>query len=151
MFAHASTSRKPAAGSKAFTLIELLAVMMILGILMALVIGVAKYITRSSDIESTRSNMSIIMAAIREYRQDADKYPTSQADLVAELKSVEMSRKQIDKLAKYVWSADNTEFLDAWGQPIVYSPTGGRAGAPGLTSPGPDGDIDTKEDNVRFD
>ena len=140
-----------AAGSSGFTLVELLAVMLILAILMTLVIGASKLIFSDVYVEETKAHMKVIMAAIRVYRDAKGQYPSSQATLVSDLTSVAKSRSLIGNLGENVWSPSNKdEFLDAWGKPIKYSPSGGLAGTPGLTSAGPDGDIATEEDNVRY-
>ncbi|MBL7221007.1 MAG: type II secretion system protein GspG [Phycisphaerae bacterium] len=143
-----STNRTVRSGG--FTLIELLAVMLILTILVLLIGGVANRIFNHIYIDETKNSMKIIMSAIVEYRKVKPAYPTDQASLVSELTSVAECRALIGKLEEKVWSTTSTnEFRDSWGNPIVYSPSGGLAGAPGLTSAGPDGDISTEEDNVR--
>lgn len=137
--------------SGGFTLVELLAVMLILAILMTLVIGASKLIFSNVYIDETKGNMKVIMAAITQYREVKGKYPPSQATLVSELITVPKARTLIGNLGENVWHPENKdEFRDSWGNAIVYSRTGGLAGTPGLTSAGPDGDIDTEEDNVRF-
>jgi len=132
----------------AFTLLELLALMLILAIIAALWAGITRPPT---DIyaRETKYNMQIIMAAINEYHRASGKYPPT-AGWVSELASAAESRKFIAKLGENVWNTTNTnEFHDAWGNAIAYSPTGGLAGGPGLVSAGPDGDHGTEEDNVR--
>ncbi|MDP6546032.1 MAG: type II secretion system protein [Phycisphaerae bacterium] len=143
------TSRNHAVRSSGFTLVELLAVMLILAILMGLVIGASRLLFADVYAKETKNTMAVVMSAITEYHKVTGNYP-SQANWVSELKNTEKSRKQIEKLGENVWSAtNNNEFRDAWGNKIEYSPNGGLAGAPGLTSAGPDGDISTEEDNVR--
>ena len=133
-----------------FTLVELLAVMLILAILMTLAGGTLWRIFRDVRVEETKNNMQIIMAAITEYRRVKPEYPIASA-WVSQLAATAESRALIGDLGENVWSAaNNDEFRDAWGNAIAYSPSGGPAGAPGLTSGGPDGEIDTKEDNVRY-
>ena len=149
MSATPGTSRNHAVRSGGFTLVELLAVMLILGILMALVLGASKLIFKDVYVEETKSNMAVIMTAIKAYRKATGSYP-SQSGWVGQLAGNAESKKFIAKLGENVWKTTSTgEFLDAWGNAIKYSPTGGLAGAPGLTSAGPDGDHGTEEDNVR--
>ena len=144
------TSTNRAVRSSGFTLVELLAVMLILAILMTLVVGASRLIFSDVYVNETKSSMQIIMAAITEYREVAGKYPTA-SGWVSQLAATAKSRALIGNLGENVWSAtNNDEFRDAWGNAIHYSPSGGLAGAPGLTSGGPDGEIDTKEDNVRY-
>ena len=125
--------------------------MFILAILVAVVIWSIGPDPHKAYARETKANMQIIMAATREYHDAQGKYPSSQATLVSDLTSVAKSRSLIGNLGENVWSPSNKdEFLDAWGKPIKYSPSGGLAGTPGLTSAGPDGDIATEEDNVRY-
>jgi len=150
MSAMPRTSTNRTARSRGFTLIELLAVMLILAILIALVVGVANRIFNHVNIKETQNSMKIIMSSIVEHYKVKSAYPTNQASLVSDLKSVEKCRALIKTLDDNVWNpASGYEFLDSWGKPIVYSPSGGLGGGPGLTSAGPDGDIATEEDNVR--
>ena len=89
------------------------------------------------------------MSAIEEYRKDMGNYP-SKSELVDELKANAKSRKWIGRLSEDAWGLENRdEFRDGWGTAIKYSPNGGPAGGPSLTSAGPDGDMTTEEDNVR--
>jgi len=143
------TCTNHAVRSGGFTLVELLAVMLILAILMTLVVGASRLIFADVYVKETKNNMAIIMSAIKEYRNATGNYPNQQG-WVGHLTGNPASRKLIGKLGENVWSTTNTdEFRDAWGNAIEYSPSGGLAGAPGLTSAGPDGDPDTEEDNVR--
>jgi len=97
----------------------------------------------------TKTSLILIMSAIEEYRKDTGSYPSESA-WVGELKSNAKSRRLIGKLSESAWSAENIgEFRDMWGTAIKYSPGGGLAETPELTSAGPDGDMTTEEDNVR--
>ena len=152
-----STTKNHAVRAGGFTLIELLAVMLILAILMTLVVGASKLIFTDVYVDETKNNMNIIMAAIVAYCESGGNYPTEDSGnkvWIGQLAGNAKSRALILNLPETVWNADTTEnktkFRDAWGNAIVYSSTGGLAGAPGLTSAGPDGDINTKQDNVRY-
>ena len=106
--------------------------------------------------DETKSYMKIIAVAITWYPKvpAAEGYaPLTPDNWVTQLASVPKSRKIIEYLPTNVWGEDrNTEFLDAWGNPIVFSPNSAQTGGPILTSAGPDGDITTKDDNIlRFD
>ena len=63
------TSANRTARAPGFTLIELLAVMLILAILMTLVVGATSLITNNVKVTETKSNMKIMMVAIREYQK----------------------------------------------------------------------------------
>ncbi|MCP4374559.1 MAG: prepilin-type N-terminal cleavage/methylation domain-containing protein [bacterium] len=126
-----------------FTLVELLAVMLILTVLLTLVVGGARLVTAHVYAEETKSSMKIIMSAISEYTQSTGSTPGSLGNLEGNSGAKEL----ISKLGKKAW--DGSKFFDAWGNEIVYSSNGGLGGGPGLTSGGPDGDTSTDEDNVR--
>ncbi|MDP6634259.1 MAG: type II secretion system protein GspG [Phycisphaerae bacterium] len=145
------TSRKRPAGSSGFTLVELLAVMLILAILITLVLGASKLLFSDVHSTETQASMQVIMAAITAYHDVVKDYPAQTDDWISQLASVQKSRDLIAKLGEKVWSAENRkEFRDAWGNKIKYTRSGGLAGAPGLISGGPDGDHSTEEDNVRY-
>jgi general secretion pathway protein G len=147
------TSRTRTARTRGFTLVELLAVMLILAVLMTLVIGASKMLFNKIYVDETKNSMKIIMTALSQYYESTGDYPTQDANneaWISQLAGNDKARAQITKLEKKVWNADNNrQFRDAWENPIVYKRTGGLAGAPGLISPGPDGDISTEDDNVR--
>jgi len=127
--------------------------MLILAVLMTLVIGVSQRLFKNVYIEETKASMKIIMTALTEYYDSTKTYPTQDSGnetWITQLRGNDRAMKQIAKLEEKVWSADNNkQFSDAWGNAIVYKRTGGLAGAPGLISPGADGDINTENDNVR--
>jgi prepilin-type N-terminal cleavage/methylation domain-containing protein len=60
---------------KAFTLIELLAVIFIMSILIALVVGVGAKLIASSDVKQTRASMHIILSATDAYYDSYSEYP----------------------------------------------------------------------------
>jgi len=147
------TCKTRTARTRGFTLVELLAVMLILAILMTLVIGASKLLFNKIYIDETKTSMKIIMTSLSEYYESTGDYPTQGASnqgWIDQLVNNDRARAQITKLDKKVWSPENNkQFRDAWENPIVYKRSGGLAGAPGLISPGPDGDISTEDDNVR--
>jgi len=146
-------------GSRGFTLVELLAVMLILTILLALVVGASRMIFQDVEREETLGTMRVIMSAISQYYETSDPkaypYPDdsggSKNDWVKMLASNAEARKQIAGLGKSVWDPSKAAyFLDAWGNEIRYYRSAGLGGAPGLRSGGPDGKLLTTDD-VRSD
>jgi hypothetical protein len=107
---------------------------------------------RGVYVDETKCNMKIIAVAIREYReaQPKNQYPDLTADTwVTQLAKAPESKVLIEKLPESVWSIDRkTEFRDAWGNPIVFSPDTALPGGQTITSAGPDGDITTTGDNI---
>ncbi len=145
------TSKHRAARTRGFTLVELMAVMLILAILMTFVIGGAKLLTKDVYVKETKNTINIVMSAIKVYQEETKSLPAQGGDWVGQLVSIDKSRAQIEKLDKKIWSASNNkEILDGWGKPIQYVSSEGLAGAADLISSGPDGDPSTEEDNVRY-
>ena len=106
---------------RAFTLIEMLVVILILSILAALIIP--RLVGRTSDakIAKTKSDIATISSLLQQYRLDNDKYPTTEEGLDA-------LRTQPSDAPH--WKGPYTEkdiSLDGWGNPYVYQ------------APGPDG------------
>lgn len=141
---------------KGFTLVELLAVMLILSILMALVVGVSGNVTARVNRKRTIVTMDIVLDAIQAYREDQGSDPNSLLDLVgnavaqkvlANLDSETWANKD-DPTTKYYDERQNIN--DAYGTPLKYEKTGGLGGCPVLISGGPDHNADT-DDDLRSD
>jgi general secretion pathway protein G len=133
----------PAARMQGFTLIEIMVVVVILGILAALI--APNVINRIDDAQSAkvRQDIRAIESALKLYRLDNFRYPTSDQGLQALVTPPSDSRKgsagsYLDRVPK-----------DPWDRPYVYENPGkqgefdiytlGRDGAPG--GDGPDADI----------
>jgi general secretion pathway protein G len=113
--------RHPPAG---FTLIEILVVIVILGVLAALI--VPNVLSRPDEARATvaKSDIAAIMQALKLYRLDNQRYPTSEQGLAAlvskpDLPPVPPNWKPggyLEKLPK-----------DPWGRPYVYVNPGVRS------------------------
>ena len=106
---------------RAFTLIEMLVVILILSILAALIIP--RLVGRTSDakIAKAKSDIATLSSLLQQYRLDNDKYPTTEEGLDA-------LRTQPSDAPH--WKGPYTEkdiSLDPWGNAYVYQ------------APGPDG------------
>ena len=137
-----------------FTLIEMLVVILVIGILVALVVSVSGTIIRRGYIARTRTDLEMIMKAVQVYHEDTipHAYPSGPniSDLRSQLLTVPRAADRLRKLNPKVSPANPQVFLDWFGFRLRYSPEGGPAGSPLLTSPGPDGDFDT-DDDIRSD
>ena len=131
---------------RGFTLIEILVVIVILGVLAALI--VPNVISRPDEARATvaRSDIAAIVSALKLYRLDNQRYPTSDQGLAALVAKPEQAPVPpnwkpggyLEKLPK-----------DPWGRPYVYLNPGVRGeievmsfGADGQSGgTGPDTDI----------
>ena len=131
---------------RGFTLIEILVVIVILGVLAALI--VPNVISRPDEARATvaRSDIAAIVSALKLYRLDNQRYPTSDQGLAALVAKPEQAPVPpnwkpggyLEKLPK-----------DPWGRPYVYLNPGVRGeievmsfGADGQSGgTGPDADI----------
>lgn len=125
---------------RAFTLVELLVVVIILGILAALVVPRVIGRVDEARIEATRVQLKAIKDALEQYKLDNGQYPTTEQGLKALVEkptappSPTRWRQYMEKLPK-----------DGWDRDFIYiSPGLGRAFE--LRSVGPDGKEGTEDD-----
>lgn len=146
----------------AFTLVEMLAVILVIGILVTIVVGVAgRVISRAAE-KRTLLNMESIMNAIQVYQEENGMYPVpdqsgtyleQNAELYELLKECDPARKRLGQLSDTAYKVfdPDTWFVDGFENPLRYHVTGGAGGAPYLESAGHDGDFSTSDDNIRSD
>jgi general secretion pathway protein G len=101
--------------SKGFTLIEVMIVIVILGVLAALI--VPKVMSRPDEarIVAARQDIATIMQALKLYRLDNRKYPTTEQGLMALVK-----KPEVEPLAPNWKSYVERLPLDPWGSPYQY-------------------------------
>ncbi|MCR6656706.1 MAG: type II secretion system protein GspG [Opitutus sp.] len=142
----------------AFTLIELLTVIAIIGILSAIVLGVGRRVSESGKIARTKAELAALSAGLEGYKRQFGDYPRTEdaADFLqaligkkGPLGATINGRAQID-LALFRTPEDADPFentsavlIDPWDQPYVYvyKPSGTTWTNPSyvLYSIGPDG------------
>ncbi len=147
--------------TRAFTLVEMLAVILVIGILVAVVVGFTRRGVSIPVEKQTRLNMQAIMNAIGAYHEEKGAYPNpggtdyrqANAGLYSLLRGCALARKRVGELSRsaYKVSGGNTYFVDGFEQVLKYFATGGAGGGPFLESPGRDGDFNSKDDNIRSD
>jgi type II secretion system protein G len=117
---------------KGMTLLEVLAVVVILAILASMVFGLMN-VVESTRIRTTENNIHTLRCAVAEYRLTKGSLPARLEDLAKKLDgSVAMK---------------DGKFVDAWGQPFVYQVDGKEFK---VWSCGPDGKPGTGDD-VRYE
>ncbi len=139
--------------ARAFTLVEMLAVILVIGILVAVVVGVAGKVVASAAKKQTKLNMQTIMNAIGAYQEQYAGAAPPPGDLYNALKGCAPAKKRLGNLSRsaYKVSGGNTYFVDGFEQTLKYYATGGAGGGPYLESPGRDGDFGSADDNIRSD
>ena len=127
-----------------FTLVEMLALILIIGIIMTIVVGVSGVIIQDANRKQTLRRMEIVLQAIRAYRDDTGDWPDNLGVLSGNTKSA----KRLESLEPDARSGSN--YVDGFGNMISYRKTGARDGGPLLKSNGPDGQANT-DDDIRSD
>lgn len=160
----------------AFTLIELMVVIFIIGVLVALVVGVGRYVYDEAGRKETQTILATVEGAIDAYREivgtdPEDSITTGGGDLqsiqalVFQLRAEEaetqtLARKiqnacgpillELPSDSYAIGAGGQRTIRDAFGNELVYDEDAGFGGRPLLVSPGPDGAPDT-EDDIRSD
>jgi general secretion pathway protein G len=150
MTRNAYPSARAAAAARGFTLIEIMVVITILGILAALI--VPRIVGRTDDarIAAAKQDIAQVMSALKLYRLDNGRYPTTEQGLRALIEKPAMEpipnnwKKNLER---------NDMPKDPWGNEYKYLNPGlkgeidvfsyGRDGQPG--GEGPDADIDSSQ------
>ncbi len=141
-------SRSPASrGRSGFTIVELLAVVMIMAILGAIVLGIAGYASRRASDAGARADLNQLRSALTEYQVRHGTYP---------MENIE-SRPQWEEIAPVLTNLTEAplSFEDPWGNTYQYramrrpGETTGRVMSFDLWSWGPSGgpgDVPAGED-----
>lgn len=159
--------------SNAFTLIELLTVIAIIGVLAGITFGVMKGVNERAAISQTRGELSSLQIALDNYKRQYGDYPqTKDADNLLQAligrrgpTGASIDRKNLLELSKFTLSDptkdpatdDSLTLVDPWGRSYKYFHKGGTSGSWRqasfiLYSMGPDGaDTEPDEDSGAYD
>jgi prepilin-type N-terminal cleavage/methylation domain-containing protein len=145
---------------RGFTLVELLIVMAIMAILIALAVGIGRWISEESARKRTQTAMKMVKAAISQYMEvypqteyppDDNEYGSSSETLLRYLWKVEAARQTLQKIEPEIFRGHKDPLVDSWGKQMRYDRDGGAGGTGVIISAGPDGKFDDQEDNLRSD
>jgi general secretion pathway protein G len=156
-----------------FTIIELLAVMVIISILAALILGVSKYATAKGHETKTISQLQAIEDAIELFREDRGYYPIGEIQFSDQV--VFAGYDKIDGTvfdvpppppantgkfyssqtgAPYIPGYKGGTYLDAWKRPFLYRRKSDgshiNSNSFDLRSAGRDGKLDTEDDITNW-
>ena len=141
----------------AFTMVEMLAVLLILTILVALAAGVGQYVIEEAKRKETIATQEVVMQAIQAYYDNHNGYPPSDSNdclqlmknLVAD-PDARVLVKGLDSKAFFGSGSSGMALLDAYAKGMKYQIGGGLGGGPVLISAGKDGVWRTTDD-IRSD
>ena len=131
-----------AASGRGFTMVEMLAVLIILTILVAMAVNVGQHVIHKSKREKTAMAQKVVLEAIQSYHDTMASYPASSNDcrsLMAALSSDKNANDYLHGLPKDVYAGLNSNLLDLYGRAMWYRKSGGMGGVPVLISAGKDG------------
>jgi len=158
-----------------FTLVEMLAVILVIAILVAVVVGVAGIVIRRAAEAETKMTMEVIRTAIDVHYEVNSDFPGEVTNfgappvgwsqrnweackrggaLYGALMGCEPAKQRLSPLKSDAIKAvygGNKAFIDGFGKYMDYFKTAGAGGKPLVLSAGGDGDFNTTEDNVRSD
>ncbi len=136
--------RRSASRPAAFTLIEVLLVLIILVILGSLAANIFTGTQDKANVKSTIIQIGFIEDALDRYRLDMNKYPEDIEDLWEEPSDEDEAKKWTPYMEKVS--------EDSWGNPYEYLAEGEKnPNKYDLWSNGPDGDDGTEDDIGNWD
>jgi general secretion pathway protein G len=122
---------------KAFTLIELMVVILILAILAALIVPKVMGRQGQAKIAAAKSDEATLASCLHQFRLDCDRYPTTEEGLSALI----TAPSGLENKAKEPYLTKSEVPNDPWGHPYVYTSPGasGSSDSFTITSYGADG------------
>jgi general secretion pathway protein G len=130
-----------------FTMVELMAVLIIIGLLATLVVTKVASKIDQARITTTKANLKILHSAVNQFKMDTGRFPTEDEGLRALIE--QPTDVQIWEPGGYL---ETTELpLDGWGHDFKYElfPESGKQFA--IRSFGPDGEEGTDDDLLSTD
>ncbi len=133
-----------AARNRAFTFIEIMLVVLIIGILMAVVVPNMVGKAKKARISVARNSITSIETALSSFEMGADRFPTTDEGLAA-------LEKKPDGLSEDQWDGPYIKDLlrDPWQEEFVYRQPGEGDAEFDLFSKGPDKQEGTPDDVYR--
>ena len=132
-----------------FTMVELMAMLIIIGLLDTLVVTKVSSQVDKARITTTKANVKMLASAVRQFRMDTGQYPSEDMGLI------DLIEQPMD-LPEGRWQTggylETTELpIDGWGNEFVFQlyPESGKEFV--IISFGPDGEEGTEDDLYSTD
>ncbi|MEA3227324.1 MAG: type II secretion system major pseudopilin GspG [Planctomycetota bacterium] len=132
-----------------FTMVELMAMLIIIGLLATLVVTKVSSQVDKARITTTKANVKMLASAVRQFRMDTGQYPSEDMGLI------DLIEQPMD-LPEDRWQTggylETTELpIDGWGNEFVFQlyPESGKEFV--IISFGPDGEEGTEDDLYSTD
>jgi len=139
---------------RAFTLIEVLLVLVILVVLMGFAVPSLLGSKKKADINAAQTQIGLFRTALEKYALDLNAFPSSEQALSALLeKPSDLEEEQEQNWSgPYITSNSKEPPKDPWGHKYFYEypPTHGTGEYPDIWSSGPDGKDGTEDDIVNW-
>lgn len=92
--------------TQGFTLVELLTVLLIIGILMALILGTARFAHYKNLETRAKANLETLATALTDYKMDYGSFPDES--------------NWTNALVARGFAPEDSEFIDPWGNAYIY-------------------------------
>ncbi|MGD2094397.1 MAG: type II secretion system major pseudopilin GspG [Phycisphaerales bacterium] len=130
-----------------FTMVELMAMLIIIGLLATLVVTKVASKIDQARITVTKSNLKALHAAVNQFKMDTARFPTEDEGLMALIE--QPSDVTVWEPGGYL---ETTELpLDGWGHEFIYEVFPGGDRQFQIRSMGPDGEEGTEDDLLSTD
>ena len=130
-----------------FTMVELMAMLIIIGLLATLVVTKVTSKIDQARVTTTKANLKILSSAVNQFRMDTGRFPAEDMGLL------DLIEQPTDVI---IWEpggyVETTELpLDGWGNEFVYEPYPESGKEFAIRSFGPDGEEGTEDDLLSTD
>ena len=130
-----------------FTMVELMAMLIIIGLLATLVVTKVTSKIDQARITTTKANLKILSSAVNQFRMDTGRFPTEDMGLL------DLIEQPPDVMTwepgGYLETTDLP--LDGWGMEFIYEPYPESGKQFAIRSSGPDGEEGTEDDLLSTD
>jgi len=132
-----------------FTMVELMAMLIIIGLLATVVVKKVSSQIDRARITTTKTNLKILHSAVNQFRMDTGQYPSEDMGLIDLIEQPMDLREGVWQTGGYLETTDLP--LDGWGDEFVFQlyPESGKQFV--IISFGPDGEEGTEDDLYSTD